>query len=82
MKFTAQQNRKIASVFSDYNAIENEIDLKKRKLTLSEYQTCKQVLDDIRYNGKSETFIKNIADYFKKFGFEVNLQGVNYVISV
>ena len=82
MKFTAQQNRKIASIFSDYNAIENKIDLKKRKLTLSEYQTCKQVLDDIRYNGKSETFIKNISDYFKDFGFEVNLQGVNYVISV
>lgn len=80
MKFTAQQNRKIASVFSDYNAIENEVDLKKRKLSLSDYRACEQVLDEIRCNGKSETFIESIADYFKKFGFKVNLRGVNYVI--
>lgn len=82
MKFTAQQNRKIASIFSDFKSIEDGNDLKKRKLSLCDYRACEQVLDEIRCNGKSETFIKNISDYFKKFGFEVNLQGVNYVISV
>lgn len=82
MKFTAQQNRKIASIFSDYKSIEDENDLKKRKLSLSDYRACEQVLDEIRYTGKSETFIESISDYFKKFGFEVKPRGVNYVISV
>lgn len=82
MKFTAQQNRKFASIFSDYNSIEAANDLKKRKLSLSDYRACEQILDDIRYTGKSETFNTSVAAYFKKFGFEVKLYGVNYVISV
>ena len=82
MKFTAQQTRKITRIFSDYKSIESESNLKKRKLSLSDYRACEQVLDDIRYTGKAETFITSIADYCKKFGFEVKLYGVNYVISV
>lgn len=82
MKFTAQQNRKIASIFSDYKSIDDASDLKKRKLSLSDYRACEQLIDDIRYTGKAETFIESISDYFKKFGFEVKLHGVNYVISV
>lgn len=82
MKFTPTQNRKISSVYSDLNSIEHSNDLNRLKFSLNDFRTCQDVFEEIRYNGKSETFNKSVADYFKKFGFTVNLKGVNFIIAV
>ena len=75
-----EMKQKLAKVFKDLNAIDNVNDLKKRKLTLNEYYTCQKVFNDLNTYGKSETFIKNVADYFKRFGFIVRESGINFII--
>lgn len=82
MKFTAKQMKKISTIFNDYMSIESDKDLKKRKMQLVDYNAFKDVFMDIQRNGKTTTFIENVARYFEKFGFSVMLDEVNYLIEV
>lgn len=82
MKFTAKQMKKISTIFNDYMSIESDKDLKKRKMQLIDYNAFKDVFMDIQRNGKTTTFIENVARYFEKFGFSVMLDEVNYLIEV
>lgn len=82
MKFTAKQMKKISTIFNDYMSIESDKDLKKRKMQLVDYNAFKDVFMDIQRNGKTTTFIENVARYFEKFGFSVVLDEVNYLIEV
>lgn len=82
MKFTAKQMKKISAIFNDYMSIESDKDLKKRKMQLVDYHAFKDVFMDIQRNGKTTTFIENVARYFEKFGFSVMLDEVNYLIEV
>lgn len=82
MKFTAKQIKKISAIFNDYMSIESDKDLKKRKMQLIDYNAFKDVFMDIQRNGKTTTFIENVARYFEKFGFSVVLDEVNYLIEV
>lgn len=82
MKFTAKQMKKISTIFNDYISIESDKDLKKRKMQLVDYNAFKDVFMDIQRNGKTTTFIENVARYFEKFGFSVMLDEVNYLIEV
>lgn len=74
--------RKLAAIYNDYVSIETDKDLKKRKLTLAEYQAFPSVFNDYQKNGEGRTFVAAIADYFKKYGFSVSMDenNVNYII--
>lgn len=62
--------------------MDNIIDLRKANLSLASYRACYTVLKDINRNGKALTFVKEIADFFKKCGFEVSFasDNINYII--
>ena len=75
--------KKLTAIYNDYMSIETDKDLKKRKLTLAEYQAFPSVFNDYQKNrGKTRTFIDGIANYFKKYGFSVSMDenNVNYII--
>ena len=66
----------------ELNAIDNYNDLKRRKMTLAEYQTCWKILPYIKIYGRYETFIEGCAEFFKKCGFVVTKteDGVSFLI--
>lgn len=76
--------KKIAKLYRDYTMIDCATDLKRRKLTLSDYHIIPKLANDIQKYGKTATFIESIANYFKKFGFDVELDenNVNYIIKI
>lgn len=51
--------------------IDNYKELKKNKLTHSEYRSCLVIMTEIMVYGKSTTFIKHCADFFKKCNLKV-----------
>lgn len=81
MKMTVEQYKKISNIYHDYISIETEKDLRKRKMSLSDYDAFRDCFNEIQRNGKTETFISALADYFKKFGFTVTRRTVNYCIT-
>lgn len=71
MKANAKNTRKISNLYHDYSQIDGEKDLKRRKLTLSEYKDIAFFANELQRNGFFLTFSKTIAEYFKRFGFMV-----------
>lgn len=82
MKMTSKQMKKLSAIYHDYMCIENDVDLKKRKLSLCDYHAFPVIFTEIQSNGSTETFISNIANYFKKYGFTVAEKSANYCISI
>ena len=82
MKMTAKQIKKLSAIYHDYMCIEKDTDLRKRKLSLSDYNAFPDIFKTIQSHGSTETFISSIADYFKKYGFTVTEKSVNYCISM
>lgn len=82
MKKTTDKSRMIAWVFSDYTSIENDADLRKRHLTLTDYNIVHDGICCLAKYKPFTTFVSNVAEYFKKNGFSVNMDenGINYVI--
>ena len=82
MKMTAKQIKKLNAIYNDYMSIDDDASLKKRKLSLSDYNAFPDIFKTIQSHGSTETFISSIADYFKKYGFNVTEKSVNYCISM
>lgn len=82
-KAGAKENRMLSKIYSVYNAIEHSNDLRKHGLSLSDYRAFPDVFQQLQNIGYAETFVKSIADFFKKNGFGVSMNddGVNYVIT-
>lgn len=71
---------KLANIFHDYSNIEHSSELNRRHITYAEYQAFPRVFTEVQEYGKAETFMTGLAEYFRRFGFGVKLDGVNYVI--
>ena len=82
-KAGAKENRMLSKIYSVYNAIEHSNDLRKHGLSLSDYRAFPDVFQQLQNIGYAETFVKSLADFFKKNGFGVSMSddGVNYVIT-
>ena len=82
MKKTTDKNRMITWVFSDYTSIENDADLRKRHLTLTDYNIVHDGICCLAKYKPFTTFVSSVAEYFKRNGFSVNMDedGINYVI--
>lgn len=70
--------------------MELQTDLQKKadsgrlgNMTLAEFQAVCSIGKELLVKHVSSTFIKNVAEYFKRFGFLVTLDfdNVNYVIA-
>ena len=80
---TVEKLQIISLTYSKLHDCRDDKDLKDLNLTLSEYQAACDVISRLGRPGESTlTFIKNVADFFKKSGFTVDPAGVNYKISI
>ena len=82
MKITAKQIRKLNAIYNDYMSIDDDVSLRKRKLSLSDYNAFPDIFKAIQKYGSTETFVSSIAEYFKKHGFNVTEKSVNFLISL
>ena len=64
------------------NDIEDAKGLLREQLTLSDYWAAMELMPELSEpNSKALTFSKGVADFFKRYGFKVVPDGVNYNIS-
>lgn len=73
--------RKLSKLYNDYMAIDDDKALKKTGMTLAEYNALPDVFERLQKNGHVNTFMTGLANYFKKFGFSVSLDGTDYEIT-
>ena len=74
--------RSITKAYTTLRNIENAEDLKKAKLSLSDYHAAMDIFNELSKPGSSaKTFISNVAAFYEKCGFNVVLKNINYVIS-
>ena len=72
----------INKAYTTLRNIENMEDLKKAKLSLSDYHAAMDIFNELSTPGSSaKTFISNVAAFYEKCGFNVVLRNINYVIS-
>lgn len=67
-----------------FKEIENANDLRRYKLTLSDYYAARDVMKELTEPGSSSAcFIQTVSEFFRSCGFEVkpDSYGVNYIIS-
>lgn len=71
-------------LYAKYMNIDNETDLRREKLTQSEYTALREHLKDFFKNHKTVTMISGIAEWFKRNGCKVTYgyNVVNYLIEI
>lgn len=84
MKLTTKQHKILSTLYHDYISIDTEADLRKRKISLTNYYAIPEIFGEVQRYGTTKCFISSIAEYFKKHGFTVELEpdNVNYNISI
>lgn len=81
---TTQAIKAITTAYSTLKSIDHSNELKKHNLTLSDYNGAIDIFKSLSTPGSSaKTFIKAIADFYKKCGFLVSEdpEKVNYIIT-
>lgn len=72
--------------YDKYRVIDDENDLKKNRLTLTEYHAVADILKALSGidDSRCETFMAGVANWFKANGFNVCIDSnnCNYVISI
>ncbi len=71
------------TMYDKINSIKTIKDLQKNGLSLSDYNAIKEVYNELYKNGLSKTFIKEVAMFYQKNGFNVSMDDykVNYIIT-
>lgn len=82
----AEKMHVFVKAYNRYRAIESAADLRKEKLTLSDYAIvgeCLRTLSEIK-DKTCLTIFTSVAEWFKRNGFNVSLDSnkINYVISL
>jgi hypothetical protein len=72
----------ILKLYNDYKQIENMRDIVWRGLTLSDYNSLLNVINELAVHHKSEFFILNIANYLKKFNVKIKTSATNYIATI
>lgn len=73
--------KKLSKLYNAYMAIDDDKALKRTGMTLAEYNALPDVFERLQKNGHVNTFMSGLANYFKKFGFSVSLDGTDYEIT-
>jgi hypothetical protein len=83
---TFKHTDKTAEVFNnmlhDYQKIDSDSEVEKRKLSYDTYKNMGFIIDCLRYDGKTTIDDKSLAEYFQSFGFTVSLNDNIYTISL
>lgn len=78
----AEAMRTISKAYHILRDIENESDLKKYHLSLSDYAAAKNLFNDLSKPGAAaKTIIKNVANFYENCGFLVFETGISYTIT-
>ena len=80
----AERIHKFAKAYHVLTHIYDDKDLKKEKLTVTDYHIVSQIMSELSgINDKtSETINKNAADWFIKYGFAVKEKGIGWEVSI
>lgn len=77
---------KTAEIFNnmlhDYQKIDSDSELEKRKLSYDTYKNMGFLIDCLRFDGKVTIDDKSLADYFQGFSFTVKQNDDQYMISL
>ena len=78
----AEKTKAISKAYHILRDINYITDLKKHNFTLSDYNAAIDIFKNLSTPGTSaKTFIKSVADFYKKAGFMVSCGPVDYTIS-
>lgn len=73
--------RAITKAYTTLRSIESENDLKKHKLSLSDYSAARNIFQQLSTPGSSATtFIANVAAFYEKCNFLVVPENGHYII--
>lgn len=71
----------INKAYTTLRNIEHIDDLNRQRLTLAEYEAAKATFAELTTPGATtDTFIKAVADFFKRCGFTVRDTATGYII--
>lgn len=73
---------KIEKIIKDFVSIEAAGDLKKRGLTMADYDTLYYILRDLKTRKKAEFIQESIKKYLEKLGAVVTPCGVGFAVVV
>ena len=73
---------KIEKIIKDFVSIEAAGDLKKRGLTMADYDALYYILQDLKTRKKAEFIQDSIKKYFEKLGAVVMPCGVGFAVVV
>ena len=83
---TFKHTDKTAEIFNnmlhDYQKIDSDSELEKRKLSYDAYKNMGFIIDCLRYDGKTTIDDKSLANYFRSFRILVSLNNNIYTISL
>lgn len=80
-KHTDRTAKIFNGMLHDYQGINSDSDLEKRKLSYDTYKYMGFPIDQLRYDGETVVKNKDFADYLQRFGFNVNQQSDGYFVS-
>ena len=82
MRFS-EKVKAITTTYSDLRNIENEKDLHDAGLTLAGYHAAIDIFNDVsRPNTQTTTIMQDVAEYFKKHGYNVTRRTIDYLIAI
>jgi hypothetical protein len=74
----------VTTAYTAIQEIETEKDLRKQKLTLTEYHAIAENLrafGNCKPDDRTETIYKGIAEFFTRYGFTVKQHGIGFQIT-
>ena len=73
--------RAITTAYTRLQEIDSAADLKKNRLTLTEYDAARETFADLTTPGSAtDTFLQAVADFFRRAGFIVTETATGYRI--
>lgn len=69
-------------IYARFKSIEGD-GLESHSLSLSDYQSLHEVLQDVSAHGRAQTFIKSVADWCERNGMAVSkTASIHYIIKL
>ena len=83
-KTNVKKMKVMTKAYEAWRTIENDVDLRKNKLTLNEYQVLTDVLKKLSTmeSDGEYTLLAGVANWCKKHGLFVKPDGINYKIGL
>lgn len=79
----ADKMRIISATYHKLNDADSIDDLRKLKLTLAEFDICRVIFPEVsKIGGVAKTCSTEVANFFKRNGYSVELKDVNYIITI